>query len=137
MTADISSWTYAKGFAGHTPPVGHWSEKLSDKGFSSQPRSKSLVTWFSGVKPVNSTANTQGYQCKRSRLSLLLGRSCAGGSTHSDHSHEDRAATGSYSWRLTSSPSGLKRRPWGKSRPTTPLSLSKGYSVDMDCLTAS
>nr|ABA93563.1 retrotransposon protein, putative, Ty3-gypsy subclass [Oryza sativa Japonica Group] len=129
--ANTSSWTYTKGSASHTPPAGHWSEKLSDKGFFGRPRLKMLATWFSGVKPVNFTVNTQGYQRKRSRLSLLLGRSRAGGSTYSDHSHEDRAAIGSYSWRSTSSPSGLKQCPRGKSRPTTPSSLSKGYSADM------
>nr|CAE05823.1 OSJNBa0028M15.15 [Oryza sativa Japonica Group] len=68
---------------------------------------------------------------------IPLTHSRVGGSTYSDHSREDKAATGSYSWRSTSSPSGLKRCPPGKSRLTTPLSLSKGYSADMDCLTAS
>nr|ABA96003.1 retrotransposon protein, putative, unclassified [Oryza sativa Japonica Group] len=77
------------------------------------------------------------FQRKRSRLSLSLGRSRAEGSIYSDHSHEDRVATSSYSWRSTSSLSGLKRRPQGKLRPTMPSSLSKGCSADIDCLTSS
>jgi hypothetical protein len=59
------------------------------------------------------------------------------GSTYSDHSHEDKAATSSCLCPSTNSPSGLRQRPQEKSRPIMPSSLSKGYSADMDCLTAS
>ena len=136
-TANTSSSTSTKGSAGHMPPVVHWSEKPFDKDFSSQPPSKTLAIWYNSVKLVNFIANTQSYQRKHYKPSLSLGRSHAGGSTYSVHSHEDRAVTNSCSWQSTNSPSGLKRHPRGKSRPTTPSNSLKGYSADMDCLTAS
>ncbi len=69
--------------------------------------------------------------------SLSLGRSRAGGSTYSVHSHEDRAVTNSCSWQSTNSPNGSRQHPRGKSRPTKPSNSLRGYFADMDCLTAS
>lgn len=50
-----------------------------------------------------------------------------------------QVASGPYhrQWQSINSQNGSKRSPHNKLNPTTPSSLSKGSSTDMDCLTAS
>lgn len=89
-----------EGIYRYTPTGEHWLAEFSDKVFTGQQLTKTLLTWYNAVKLVSLIADTLSYQLKLPKPSLCPGHFCAGGLTSSNLFHENKVATNSYSWLL-------------------------------------
>src|SRR5947207_15075053 len=98
------------------PHQEHWSARLTDRVFSSQPLSQMQTSLFANVRGVNTLLGRYTCRHRRCRPSQALGLSQSGVSTWSAPYRERLVATHTSSSPSTNSPSGLKPNPSPRSQ---------------------